>query len=512
MDTYDNNELYPESEQTAAPQQESVPEAQLPPQSQYTSQPEANAYRGAGTGRKESPYANSPYVMNHPPRQETSYSYVPPRQEYSYQPQQEPPRKPKKKASGSFWKRAVAAVLTVALVAGGCAITAYSVNSYWEERNRQTVAQMNAKMEELQKQIDSISIHSGSSVSGSPAAVDGLTPGQVYAQNVDSVVAISSTIQTTSYYGTQEGASSGSGFILTENGYVVTNYHVVEGASSVDVITEDGTEYPAQVVGYDSANDLAVLKVEAEGLPAATLGSSDDLIIGDMVVAIGNPLGELTSTQTVGYVSGKDRDVTTDGTIISMIQTDAAINPGNSGGPLFNMKGEVIGITTAKYSGTTGSGASIEGIGFAIPIDDVIGIISDLMDYGYVTGAYLGVTVEETDQAAASMFGLPTGAYVRSVEEGAAAHRAGIQPKDIIIDLGGYEVSGITSLTRALRNFKAGDTTTVTVIRSGATRVMDITLDEKPQNFSSTVTPEQDSTEGTYPDGFEWFFGDRSGG
>ena len=167
----------------------------------------------------------------------------------------------------------------------------------------------------------------------------------------------------------------------------------------------------------------------------------------------------------------------------------------------------MVGITTAKYSGTTGSGASIEGIGFAIPIDDVLGIISDLMDYGYVTGAYLGITVENTDEESAAMFGLPIGAYVRSVESGSAAHRAGIQPKDIIIDLGGHQVSGITTLSRALRNFKAGDTTTITVIRSGAQVTLDITFDERPRDLSASSAPENEAElpEGNFDEWYDYF-------
>ena len=536
MDTFEHNELDPETE----PQQPlSEPQAEVPeetpeepvisqpqepapqpePEPQPAPQPDPTVYRGVGSGRKESPYANSPYVMNHQPQQENrTYS------SYQYQPQTPPahqpeaPKKPRaKKQKRPIWKGIIAAVLVVALVASGCLITAYSVNEYWEERNEDTVEYLTGKISELQDQINVISGRTaGNSVSGSPAAVgDGLTPSQVYAQCVNSVVAISSTVQTSMYGQVAEATSTGSGFILTENGYVITNYHVVEGATSVDVITIDGTAYLAKIVGYDSTNDVALLKVEAEGLPAATLGSSSDLIIGDMVVAIGNPLGELTSTQTVGYVSGIGREVSTDGaTTIQMIQTDAAINPGNSGGPLFNMKGEVVGITTAKYSGTTTSGASIEGIGFAIPIDDVTGILSDLMDYGYVTGAYLGVTVQNTDTEATAMFGLPNGAQVKEVVAGVSADRAGVKVNDIIIALGDYEVTNITTLTRALRNFKAGDTTTITVVRSGQQLVLDITLDEKPQNFSSTVTPEQDSSmpsEGSYEEWYEWFFGNGSG-
>ena len=284
---------------------------------------------------------------------------------------------------------------------------------------------------------------------------------------------------------------------------------MVENGTAISVITHDGTEYSAALVGSDSTNDLAVLKVDATGLAAAPLGSSTDLMIGDMVVAIGNPLGELASTQTVGYVSGIDREVSTDSlTTISMIQTDAAINPGNSGGPLFNMQGEVIGITTAKYSGTTGSGASIEGIGFAIPIDDVAPLIEDLISHGYVTGAYMGVTVTNTDEAAAAQFGLPTGAYIDGVEDGGAAQKAGIQPKDIVIQLGEYEVRNVTDLTRALRHFKAGDTTTVKLLRGGREMTLEITLDERPNTAAASTIPEQQGEmpqSGDFDELYEYF-------
>ena len=466
--------------------------------------PPVAEYRGEGRGRRESPYANSPYEMNQSPRQQ----YTP---GYTFQPQTQPVPKVKKekkqRRAGGFWKKALAAVLVVALVAAGCGITAAAVNNRWENQiknqNAQLIA-MQKQLEDLQKQLDG----SQNSFAGIAASADGLTASQVYAQNVDSVVAISTSIVSQTPFGTSEGASSGSGFILSADGYVVTNHHVIADASKISVVIHDGTEYPATLIGSDSTNDLAVLKVEAENLPAATLGSSNDLIIGDMVVAIGNPLGELTSTMTVGYVSGKNREVATDNTIIEMIQTDAAINPGNSGGPLFNMKGEVIGITTAKYSGTTTSGASIEGIGFAIPIDDVLTIISDLVDFGYVTGAYLGVTVQNMDASSASMYGLPMGAYVVEVVAGASADRAGIQPKDIIIALGEYEVESITDLTRHLRNFRAGDTTTVTIVRGGAQMDLSITFDERPEGFDGTV-PAQESaempSEGDYEEWFDYF-------
>ena len=497
MNEYENNDLIPEQPAPETPRQEP------PLTNPYT-------YHGTGTGRKESPYANSPYVMNHQPDQ-NHHTGQQPQQEstYQYQPQYEAPKPQKqKKQKSGIAKKILAAVLALVLVAGSCSVTALLVNNHWENRTQQMNAAFNKSIQELQKQIDSASAASVPTPGNAVAAGDLLTPSQVYAANVNSVVSITCTVQSNSYYGgVTQGTSSGSGFILTEDGYVITNWHVVDGASGVSVGTYDGTEYPATIIGTYEDNDIAVLKVDATGLPAVTIGTSDDLVIGDMVVAVGNALGTLASTQTVGYVSGKDRDVTTDGSIISMIQTDAAINSGNSGGPLFNMYGQVVGITTAKYTGTSGSGATIEGIGFAIPIDDVMGIISDLIDYGYVTGAYMGITVSNTDEESAAMFGLPVGAYVMSVEEGGSADRAGIQPKDIIIDLGGYEVKGITTLTRALRNFKSGDTTTVTIIRSGAQMELEITLDEKPQAAAEAAPTMPESTEGmpSQGDPNEWF-------
>ena len=447
------------------------------------------------TERKASPYADSPYVCM--PRQEETFAYTP-----ETGPQDKQPRK-----KGKFWRRALAAVLTVALVAAGCGITAYLVDRQWQEQTALTAQQTQQQFLQMQEQIDQLKQNPATIMvpSGNVSFGDGLTPAQVYSENVDSVVAINVTIQD-SFYG--EAATAGSGFILTQDGYVVTNYHVVEGATAVSVGMVDGTTLDAKVVGYDATNDIAVLKVEAQGLPAAVLGSSSAMKVGDMVVAIGNPLGELNATQTVGFICGKDREITTGGTIINMLQTDAAINPGNSGGPLFNMAGQVIGITTAKYSGTTSSGASIEGIGFAIPIDDVLGIITDLQTYGYVTGAYLGVVVQNVDPTVSDIYDI-TGAYVISVEPGYAADRAGIRAKDLIVGLEGQTIGSITELTRALRAYKAGDTVTVTLIRAGVQMDVEVTLDEKPQTLEETV-PEEEAempSEGDYDEWYDFFFG-----
>ena len=507
MDDFENEKLNEElnggepEEQTEAFTEEAAPAADEPARepeaaSEFAQETAAPQEEPARPGKK-SPYENAPYVRN--PVHEG--------QGFHYEPQSRPPKAPReRRGKGSFWRAALSLCLVAAIVAGGCLITAHSVNNTWRKNTEQTTLELEQKIQELERQIqekNNMSAVSGSSVSSSGY----LSPAQVYQRNVDSVVAISVTVRTQNFGQVMEGSSSGTGFILTEDGYVVTNYHVVEGGTSVSVTMNDGTKLEAQVVGADSTNDVAVLKVEAQNLPAVTLGSSAELTVGDMVVAIGNPLGELNATQTVGYVCGKDREVTTGGTIINMIQTDAAINPGNSGGPLFNMKGEVIGITTAKYSGTTSSGASIEGIGFAIPIDDILGIIGDLRSYGYVTGAYLGVTVQDVASEFASSYGI-SGACVVSVEKGYAAERAGIQPKDIIVALEDQEVTSVTTLTRALRAYKAGDTVKLTLIRGGERMTVTVTLDERPQNLSSAnTTPSQGEmpSEGDYDEWYEYF-------
>ena len=472
MDTYEND--IPGEETPITPEE---------PQSAYepAAEPEANV----------SPFADSPYVMNH-----------------TYQgPAQSAPVKKVKKANGKFWKSLLCAALAIVLVVGCCAVTASVINDRWEDKLEAVTERFEYQLDALERQIENAAASSGNSVSGSPvASVDGMTPGQVYAKNVRSVVMIYAEVSNSVYGQITTATSTGSGFILTEDGYVVTNFHVVEGASKLTVVTSDSDEYTAKLVGYDSANDVALLKVEAEGLRSVTVGSSSDLIVGDQVVAIGNPLGELTSTLTVGYISAKERDVTTDGSVINMLQTDAAINSGNSGGPLFNMKGEVVGITTAKYSGTSNSGATIEGIGFAIPIDDVYDLLDDLMNYGYVTGAYLGISVSDTDSQAAAYFGYPVGAYVREVVDGYCAQEAGIRAKDVIIRLGEYDIGGLNDLSRALRQFEPGETTTITVYRSGQEIDLTITLDEKPQETTQQTeqVPQDIPSGGFFGD---WFFG-----
>ncbi len=342
---------------------------------------------------------------------------------------------------------------------------------------------------------------------------------QVYESNRSSVVGITNGSTSTNVFGQSSSvASSGSGFIIREDGYVVTNYHVVQGAQTLSVTLYNGMEYDAMVVGYDSTMDVALLKIDAPELEAVTVGDSDLLRIGDQVAAIGNPLGELTLTMTVGYVSALDREINTDGIPINMLQTDAAINSGNSGGPLFDMKGNVIGITTAKYSGSTSSGASIEGIGFAVPINDAMSVVQDLLELGYVSGrAYLGITAMDMDVQTAEVYSLPVGAYVNSVVEGGCAQKAGLQQGDIILGLGEFEIGSYADLSRALREFEPGEKAELKIYRAGASLTLQVIFDERPSEEelaqqSQPASPQQPApNEGSgdemLPDAFDDFAG-----
>jgi serine protease Do len=308
-----------------------------------------------------------------------------------------------------------------------------------------------------------------------------LTLPQIYSTYVGSTVGITVDIVTTNIFGqTVTGAAAGSGFVITSDGYIATNYHVIEDANTITVAFVDGTTYRAVLVGGDSDSDIAVLKVDATGLIPVVLGDSDAMQVGDQVAAIGNPLGELTYTLTSGYVSALDRSVTmSDGTAMTMLQTDTAINSGNSGGPLFNMYGEVIGITSAKYSGTTSSNATIEGIGFAIPINSVTSLIKDIMENGYVTGKpFLGISVQTVDSGVQS-YGIPAGAEVALVTPNLCADKAGLQVGDIITAVDDTTITSSSELIAAKNNYKAGDTAAFTIYRGGQTLTLNITFDEE---------------------------------
>ena len=324
-----------------------------------------------------------------------------------------------------------------------------------------------------------------------------MTPAEVYAANVNSTVGITTSV-TTNFWGFQTtSAASGSGFILTGDGYVLTNYHVIESSNSISVTLYDGKSYDAVLIGYDESSDIAVLKIDAEGLTPVVLGDSDNLNVGDSVVAIGNPLGELTFSLTSGAVSARNREITLSNSVtMNLIQTDCAINSGNSGGALFNLYGEVIGITNAKYSGS-GSGASIDNIGFAIPINHVRGIVESIIENGYVAKPYIGVIVSDVSEETMG-YGLPAGAAVKAVSEDSPAEKAGVRGNDIITAVSGKEISGRTGLSEAVSAASVGDTLTLTVYRQGNTISVDVTVGEQIQSALANEDNRQSSQQGGY--------------
>lgn len=304
-----------------------------------------------------------------------------------------------------------------------------------------------------------------------------LTTAEVAAIACPSVVEINVKGTTTSYGifgGTYETEAAGSGVIISEDGYIITNAHVVEDGDEYSVVTYDGTEYTATLVGSDSKGDIAVLKIEATGLTAATIGDSDEIAVGDTAIVIGNPLGTLGGTVTDGIISATNREITINNETMNLIQTNAAINSGNSGGGLFDANGNLIGIVNAKESGTTSSGTSIDGLGFAIPINDAIDIAEQLITNGYVTNrATLGVYVQEleSDQGSYS-----AGLYITEVISGGAADNADLQAYDRIVSADGTEISSYSDLSGVLNNKEVGDTMELVIERSGQQFTVTVTL------------------------------------
>ncbi len=327
---------------------------------------------------------------------------------------------------------------------------------------------------------------------------DAMSIPEIVDKAMPSVVGVSAVFEGTpnNYYDfyfnygqTEQFVGAGTGIVMSSDGYIVTNAHCIydsqEGygkAVSVSVLMSDETEYDADIVGYDLETDLAVLKVDASGLTAAEFGDSNTLQVGEMVVAIGNPLGfELFGTTTCGIVSAMNREVVINEKKMTLIQTDAAINNGNSGGPLLNCYGQVIGINSAKISSTYSS-VSVEGLGFAIPVSDAAEIIDDLINFGYVSGRpQLGITSMDIDESTAMRFNIPEGVYVYSVTEGGAADKAGLKIGDVIVAIQDTEVATTDELNAVKNEYNAGDTITLRVYRAGTEIAVNVTLEEVKQ-------------------------------
>ena len=403
---------------------------------------------------------------------------VPPPEGPRYQAAQGSPKQPPKKRrrkNGNIARSAVALVLAAAMGFVGGFVGARVGNT-----GGKVVIQQAAPSS------------TSSSDSGSASAVNtasGMTTAQVSEMVSPSVVVITTeqvVYSQWSWYGqSQVESGAGSGVVISSDGYILTCAHVVSGASNITVTIGD-TDYPATVVGEDDTSDVAVLKIDATDLTPATVGNSDNLAVGESVLAVGNPLGELGGTVTSGIVSALNRSVTIQGTsstnTMSLIQMDASVSPGNSGGGLFNMNGELIGLVNAKSSSS-----DAEGLGFAIPINDAIKVAQELLENGYVTGRpYLGITyLAVTDAQTASQLGVNAyGVYVVEVVKGGPAEKAGLQAGDRIVSVDGTEIASKDDLGTLMQKHAAGDTLSITIAREGQMQTVNVTLGEKTASNS----------------------------
>ena len=383
-----------------------------------------------------------------------------------------PPKKRRKHSGGRIARSAVALVLAAAMGFAGGFVGARVGNA----GNKVVIQQV--------ERTDN------SAASGTAVSSGGMTTSQVSEMVSPSVVVITTeqvVYSQWSWYGqNQVESGAGSGVIISSDGYILTCAHVVSGASQITVTIGD-TDYTATVVGEDDTSDVAVLKIDATGLTPATVGDSDSLSVGDSVLAVGNPLGELGGTVTSGIVSALNRSVTIQGTsstnTMSLIQMDASVSPGNSGGGLFNMNGELIGLVNAKSSSS-----DAEGLGFAIPINDAIQVAQDLLENGYVSGRpYMGITyIAVTDAQTAAQFNVNAyGVYVVDVVQGGPADKAGLKVGDRIVSIDGTEIAQKDDLGTLMQQHTAGDTLSITVARDGQMQTVSLTLGEK--NASNTA-------------------------
>ena len=414
------------------------------------------------------------------------------------------PVQPKKHHGGVG--RVVALILSCAVISAACGFGGALLAQNGSRTGKTTVQQSNRTATTVNvKKVDGQTL---------------MSPAEVYASTVNSVVSINCSAVSTNIFGQQtESASSGSGFIYTADGYIVTNQHVVANASSINVTLYNGDTYPATLVGSDSDYDVAVLKIDAKDLPAVTLGSSTDVNVGDTVMDIGNPLGELTFSMSQGIVSCVNRAINVEGTPFNMIQVDASINPGNSGGPLMNLYGEVVGIVSAKYSSYANT--TVEGLGFAIPINDVQSIIKDIMENGSVGNkAYMAITAGTMTQQMAAQYKINAteGVFVYSVEDDGAGDKAGLKLGDVITKLNDTQITSMEDLSAAKKGFKAGDTVTLTVLRDGKEITTQLTFDAQPQTTDDTADSSQSGDNNYnngnngysgngYSDLYDYFFG-----
>lgn len=393
---------------------------------------------------------------------------------------QQPPKK----------KRTATAVVVASVLAGG--IVLGGAVGWGASQNRQTTLYKDVNSEQITSNVkEADKIAESSTITDSNKAFNmeeftqkldasgktSKTASEIYKEVNGSIVSVETKYIIQQGNRSAETSGAGSGIIISDEGYILTNCHVVEGASSVSVTTADGEKHDVELVGIDSQTDLAVLKFDnsKKQYVAAPLGDSSSVEIGEMVVAIGNPLGELANSLSIGAISASERTIEMDNGSMSFLQTTAAISPGNSGGALINSYGEVIGVTTAK---STGSG--VEGIGYAIPINNAKTVIEELINNGYVTGRpVLGINIQVIDDEIAQVYNMPEGLYITNVSENSAASKAGLKVGDIIVSFNGKETTTSEELNEAKNASKPGDTVEVGFYRKGQIQKASLTLGEQ---------------------------------
>ncbi len=403
------------------------------------------------------------------------------------QPAPTPKNRERKKNSGSLSKGGIALLLVVCLLISGAAGFAGSMIA--NNINKASYDSTAADTMVIHK-VDTEAV-----VAGTEALVDKSTS-EITNEVADTVVEITTEVmQTSSFYGQYIAQGAGSGVIISDDGYILTNNHVIEGASSIKVTTRGGESYDATLVGRDSELDIALLKIDATSLSAAVFGDSNELMVGSKAVIIGNPLGTLGGSVTEGIISALDRSIAIDGKTMHLMQTDAAINPGNSGGGMFNGQGELAGIVVAKSSS---SSESIDNIGFVIPINNVLDILGDLKDYGYVRGrADTGMTfIDLSNQMYAWYYygNNAAGVYISSVENGSNADNAGFRQGDRVISIDGNEIVSSDGIASYLAGKSAGDTVTFELERNGSKGTLELELEEAVPDSVQSKSNSSDSS------------------
>ena len=433
--------------------------------------PAVNGASGAG-GAYTAPAAYSApapgYTWN--PQQGTAARQTPP--PYGgYTPQHAAPQPaPKKKGKAGFVALVLVAAFLLSIIGG-------AIGSSISKKTSGSTGNAVIYQSDTKTTADTDSTGSAKSAN---------TVESVAASTAASVVEVkTSTVQRGSFFGDYVTSGAGSGVIISEDGYIVTNNHVIEDANEITVTLKSGKDYKATLVGTDEKTDIAVLKIDATGLTPATFGDSSAVAVGEQIIVIGNPLGSLGGSVTTGIISATDREIEVENMTMTLLQIDAAVNPGNSGGALFNLNGELVGVVNAKYSSE-----EVEGLGFAIPINTAKATIEDIIEYGYVKGrAQLGITaVEIRDlQTALSAGVTELGVYVYSVNDGSGAEKAGLKAGDRIVKIDNKEIDSYATLSKLLDSYSVGDTVQLTYSRNGEQNTVSVKLIEyKPTDTNKT--------------------------